>query len=223
MTPDGMVALLPDGVEVMQANVDVPQSVLLPEEATVIARAAPNRRAEFATVRHCAREVLARLGHPPAPLLPGPDREPQWPSGVVGSLTHCDGYRAAAAAHTAQIASIGIDAETHEPLPEGVTPLVTVGNEPHMLAELSAAHPQIAWDRVLFSAKESIYKTWFPLARKWLDFTECELTLRLDNGSFSGRILVPGPVLGARRLQHITGRWEIHDSYILTAAHHPAR
>jgi 4'-phosphopantetheinyl transferase EntD len=63
--------------------------------------------------------------------------------------------------------------------------------------------------RLLFSAKESVYKAWFPLARKFLDFSEAELAFA--DGTFSARILVPGPVTG------FEGRWLIKDGFVLTS------
>ncbi|WP_423832395.1 hypothetical protein [Streptomyces manipurensis] len=69
------------------------------------------RRAQFATARACARRALAGLGREPVALLPGPGGAPQWPSGVVGSITHCEGYRAAVAAPAGVVAALGIDAE----------------------------------------------------------------------------------------------------------------
>ncbi|WP_159499327.1 4'-phosphopantetheinyl transferase superfamily protein [Microbacterium sp. 18062] len=217
----GLPTLLPAAVEVEQTTVDVPDIALFPQELAAVAGAVPKRRAEFAAVRGCARRALGRLGHAPAPILPGPNREPQWPAGIVGSLTHCDGYRAAALARTRDILTLGIDAETHEPLPDGVAELVTVGDEPRLLARLGAAEPGIAWDRVLFSAKESIYKAWFPLARAWLDFTECELTID-PAGTFAGQLLVSGPRVGDRVIDRFAGRWTIHGRHILTAVWEPA-
>jgi 4'-phosphopantetheinyl transferase EntD len=54
--------------EVFEHHLNQP---LFPEEAVVVAGAVARRRREFATVRACARRALARLGHPPVPLLPG--------------------------------------------------------------------------------------------------------------------------------------------------------
>ncbi|HEY3692789.1 MAG TPA: hypothetical protein VGL46_21300 [Pseudonocardiaceae bacterium] len=51
-------------------------------------------------------------------MVPGERRKPVWPPGVVGSLTHCTGYRAAAVAHRRGVLTVGIDAEPHEPLPQ---------------------------------------------------------------------------------------------------------
>lgn len=215
----GIAALLPDEVEIEERTSDVRLSTLMPQEHAAIARAVPVRRAEYATVRYCARQALSRLGYAAAPILSGKNREPIWPDGVVGSLTHCDGYRAAAVSNSPGLASVGIDAEAHQPLPDGVDEIVTVGGEIQMLARLAAAYPTIHWGRVLFSAKESIYKTWYPLTRAWLDFTECELVIDAEHGLFTGHLRVPGPRIGGTAIDRFNGRWSVMGRHVLTAAY----
>lgn len=217
----GIATLLPEEVEVEERASDVGLSTLMPQERAAIARAVPVRRAEYATVRYCARQALSRLGYPAAPILSGKDREPIWPDGVVGSLTHCDGYRAAAVSNSLDLASVGIDAEAHQPLPDGVDEIVTVGGEIQMLARLAAEHPTIHWGRVLFSAKESIYKTWYPLTRAWLDFTECELVIDPEHGLFTGHLRVSGPHVGGTAIDRFNGRWSVMGRHVLTAAYQP--
>ncbi|MBN1173619.1 MAG: 4'-phosphopantetheinyl transferase, partial [Micromonosporaceae bacterium] len=87
-------AILPPLVASAELFHDPPDARMLPEEAPLVARAVPRRRAEFTTGRHCARLALASLGVEPAAILAGPDRAPRWPAGIVGTITHCDGYRA---------------------------------------------------------------------------------------------------------------------------------
>ena len=99
------------------------------------------RRREFVTARRCAREALASLGQAPGPIGVGPSREPQWPAGLVGSITHTRGFRAAAVAPQSVVASIGIDAEQNEPLPDGVEKFVSVEGELEMLAALTVCSP----------------------------------------------------------------------------------
>src|ERR1700761_3617241 len=77
---------------------DAPDVTLFPDEEALLGRAVEKRRREFAAGRGCARRALAALGLPPAPLLPGEGGAPRWPDGVVGSITHCAGYAAAAVA-----------------------------------------------------------------------------------------------------------------------------
>lgn len=219
---DGLSALVPPVVQVAQSTVDVTTDVLFPAEAAAVADAVPKRVAEFTTVRTCARRALSRLGVPPSPLLPGRFREPLWPAGVVGSLTHCDGYRAAAVALANDIAALGIDVEPNVPLPAGVAELVTIGDELSALRHLHETEPRISWDKLLFSAKESVYKAWFPLTGVWLDFTDCELTIDTTNGTFTGCLLVPGPILGDSQMEVFSGRWTIEGDHILTAVCEPA-
>ncbi|MFD3762258.1 4'-phosphopantetheinyl transferase [Streptomyces sp. NPDC058622] len=154
--------LLPDGVRAAEVFGDL-ETALFPEERAVIGRAVAARQREFATVRHCARQALSALGHPPGPLLPGERGAPRWPEGVVGSMTHCAGYRAAAVAPRRDVRTLGIDATPHGPLPRGVLAEVAGEEERRHLAELSRVRPEVHWDRVLFSAKEALYKAWFPL------------------------------------------------------------
>jgi 4'-phosphopantetheinyl transferase EntD len=210
-------ALLPEPVVVAELFADPPQVDLYPQEAEVVARAVDKRKREFATVRLCARTALAELGVPPAPILPGPKGEPRWPDGVVGSMTHCDGYRGAAVARDRSIVSVGVDAEPNLPLPDGVEESVTLPEEREALARLAKEHPGVAWDRLLFSAKESVYKAWFPLTRSWLGFEECVIDTDPPAGTFTGTLLVPGPVVDGRRLTGFTGRWRTWDGVVATA------
>ncbi|MEU2871777.1 4'-phosphopantetheinyl transferase superfamily protein [Streptomyces olivoreticuli] len=191
--------------------------LLLPEEAAHVARAVPKRQGEFATVRACARKALGRLGLGPVPLIPNRRGAPGWPAGVVGSMTHCDGYRAAVVARAADAVSIGIDAEPNGPLPEGVLEAIALPVERSRLAGLAARRPEVSWDRMLFSAKESVFKTWYPLTGQELDFSEAELEFDPDAQTFSARLLVPGPVVGGRRLDGFTGRWLADEGLVVTA------
>ncbi|MBP0448940.1 MULTISPECIES: 4'-phosphopantetheinyl transferase superfamily protein [unclassified Kitasatospora] len=208
--------LLPGSVVAEVAYDDPPQARLEPAEEAVIARAVGSRRREFTTVRHCARLALGRLGVPYVPLVPGLRGAPGWPDGVVGSLTHCAGFRGAAVAHAGDVVSLGIDAEPALPLPEGVFEAIALPDEQKRTAELLAEHPDTPWDRLLFSAKESVYKTWFPLTRLFLEFSEADLTFRPD-GTFHAELLVPGPVVDGRRLGSFDGRWTVRDGLLATA------
>jgi len=210
--------LLPAPVRTAEAFDDAPLSEMFPEEWAQVANAVPKRQREFGTVRGCARRALAELGFAPAPLLPGPNREPQWPDGVVGAMTHCAGYRAVAVARAAEVRTIGLDAEPNLPLNDpGVVDLVTLPEERTQIRRLAALQPEVCWDRLVFSAKESVYKAWFPLTRRWLDFEEALLTLDPTNATFTARLLVPGPVVDGRELTEFSGRWLVGSELVVTA------
>jgi 4'-phosphopantetheinyl transferase EntD len=177
-----------------------------------------SRRREFATARSCARVALARLGRPAVAVLPGPHGAPQWPEGVTGSITHCAGYRAAAVALTRDVVSLGVDAEPNEPLPDdGMLELIALDAERVRLGQLAAVMPCVCWDRLLFSAKESVYKTWFPLARRWLGFESADILIDPRAGTFTARLLVQGPLVNGSPLTLLNGRWLADHGLLVTA------
>lgn len=208
--------LLPPVVASAECFDDPSDVVLFAQERAVVARAVEKRRREFATVRQCARRALATLGHPPVPLLPGRRGAPLWPDGIVGSMTHCDGYRAAALARADQVHAVGIDAEPDGPLPDGVLDLIAGPDEITHLAELlhrGRAGPE-HWERLLFSCKESVFKVWYPLTRRELDFHQASIRLDPGDATFTVDLLVePGiDVLPSR----LVGRWIAARSLVIS-------
>ncbi|UXA20705.1 4'-phosphopantetheinyl transferase [Mycobacterium sp. SMC-4] len=197
---------------------DAPELAALPEEEPLIAKSVAKRRNEFITVRHCARLALVDLGEQPVPILKGEKGEPRWPAGVVGSLTHCEGYRGAAVARCEQVRSVGIDAEPHDVLPRGVLDAISL---PVERSELAALPPGVHWDRVLFCAKEATYKAWFPLTRRWLGFEDAHISFEVDNrgrsGRFTSRILIDAQATSGPPLLTLSGRWAVRDGIALTA------
>jgi 4'-phosphopantetheinyl transferase EntD len=194
-----------------------PGSGLFPEEVALVARATEKRRREFTAGRECARAALAELGVAATPILRGYRGAPQWPDGIVGSITHCPGYCAAAVARTQDLVTIGLDAEPNAPLPGGVLELVSLPAERVRLRGLAAAAPGIGWDRLLFCAKEAVYKAWFPLTGQWLGFADADITIDATERAFTARIQVPAPVINGSPLTSFTGSWLASDDLILAA------
>lgn len=207
--------LLPRDVAVVEAIGHPADAALLPAEAAALGPVARRRLHEFTVARSCGRRALARLGLPITPILRGPHREPVWPPGVVGSITHRAGYHAAAVARRARIATIGIDAEVHERLPAGVLDLVTLPQERERLEALPRM--DVHWDRVLFSAKESVYKAWFPITGRWLGFEDTLVVLEPRRATFEARFLVDGPILDGRSVRGFRGRYLVQGQRVLTA------
>jgi enterobactin synthetase component D / holo-[acyl-carrier protein] synthase len=207
MPSDSVIgSLLPSDVAAVETWDSAPLEALFPEELVLVERAVPKRQAEFATARRCAHEALAEIGAAPVAILSGPQREPLWPDGVVGSITHRAGYHAAAVARATAVRSIGIDAEPDEPLPVGVLELISLPAERAQLG----SHWGAQLDRLLFSAKESVYKTWFPLTGRWLSFEDAVVSLHQD-GSFHVEVKASGP------LGTVKGRWLARNGLVLTA------
>jgi 4'-phosphopantetheinyl transferase EntD len=213
--------ILPRAVAVADTREDWLDIELFPQERASMGQAVEKRRREFVTARACARRALAQLGLPPAPIATGERGQPLWPDGVVGSITHCTGYRACALARAKGadgIAAVGIDAEPNEPLPDGVLQTIASRRERDLLAELARADPTVHWDRLLFSAKEAVYKVWFPIAECWLGFEDAELAIDPVAGTFHARLSVAWPREQRRCLpSSIEGRWLARDGLVLSA------
>ncbi|MDR0783904.1 MAG: 4'-phosphopantetheinyl transferase superfamily protein, partial [Propionibacteriaceae bacterium] len=159
----GLRAILPAAVAVVETRVDVSEDALWPEERRGLEGVPTPRRLQYATVRHCARQGLALLGLPPSAIPSRPGKAPIWPEGVIGSMTHCHGYRAAVVARAGPLRTIGIDAEPAQALPAKVLARIALPAELVAVTELAATDPTTAFDRVLFCAKEAVFKAWYPL------------------------------------------------------------
>lgn len=73
------------------------------------------------------------------------------------------------------------------------------------------------WDRILFCAKESVYKAWFPLTHRWLNFTDAHVDIDPASGTFGARLLVKGPVVNGAVLDGFSGQWLVGNGLIATA------
>jgi len=208
-----LAEILPQGVVAVESFGRLPpRRGLSGAEESAIVTADTRRQAEFAAGRECAHAALAELGAPAGPVPPGPAGEPRWPAGIVGSLTHCAGYRACAVARAETMAAIGIDAEPARPLPAGLIETVAAPAERRPLAELRLADPEVPWELLLFCAKEAVYKAWFPLTGHRLDFADVLVEFAAA-GAFTAEVTAAACV---------AGRWLVRDGLALTAATVPA-
>lgn len=152
----------------------------LPEEEAIVHGAVLRRRREFAAGRSCARRALAQLGVRAQPILAGSRREPVWATEFLGSITHCAGYCGAAVARAASLVGLGIDAEAKRALTPRARAMVARSSELPVEAATHGVDPAL----VVFSAKESFYKAWFPASRRKLGFLDVELDFDWATGTF---------------------------------------
>ena len=209
--------ILPAEVVSRECFGEASDAVLLPEEEQIITNAVQSRRREFAAVRNLARDCLGRLGYPPVAILPGPGGAPAWPAGVQGSMTHCIGYAAAAVGPCPAILGIGIDAEPDAPLPDGVLDLVATHVEQDRLTVIRREADGPHWDRLLFSAKEAIYKAWFPVVGEWLDHHEAEIVFDPHGQTFSAQLSRDGLIINGHQIHCLQGRWTRKQGILATA------
>jgi 4'-phosphopantetheinyl transferase EntD len=211
-----MAALFPDGVVTACAIPGVPHAPIHPLERAAIRGAGPARVRDFVAGRTCAREALAALGIHGYALLPGPDRAPLWPAGVVGSISHCERLCGVAVARRAELASIGLDVETSDPLPPDLLDLVCTRSERQRLRACDGAD-SLRLAKVLFSCKEATYKCYAPLGRSVLDFEELEIELGPTPGAFAAHLLNADRP-GADGVRRFEGRYHVGSHYVLCGA-----
>jgi 4'-phosphopantetheinyl transferase EntD len=205
----GMLPAAAVGVEAYSPDWE---TELLPAEAALVAGAVEKRRREFAAARNCARRALARLGWTDFPVLYGANREPLWPPGVAGSITHCEGYCAAAAARQGELRGLGVDAERNVPLPDGVLKLTCTEGEQREMVEIAGVSVPV----LIFSAKESVYKAWYPIARRWLDYLDAAIDFDVAGSAFSVRLLASAPLDGLGAPIAFTGRFAATPEHVFT-------
>jgi 4'-phosphopantetheinyl transferase EntD len=170
-------ALFPPGVCVATGP-NTPDEPLQPEEAELACAMGPARQREFAAGRACARRAMRELGTD-GPVLRGLRHAPLFPEGIVGSITHTTGFCAAAVAWRTSFAGVGLDAERDEPLSERAAARICSAGELAALRALPGRSPE-HWAAVVFSAKETLYKAYFPLTGFFIGFRDATIALHPD-------------------------------------------
>lgn len=134
------------------------------------------RQAEFLAGRLCARDMLAAHGQAGATVGIGAHREPLWPAGLCGSISHNQAYAAALVVPSHAVQGIGIDIESliseYDP---GFAGIVLSPDEQERLGAQPGGWQYAASLTAVFSAKESFFKAAFPEVQAYFDFDALEL------------------------------------------------
>ena len=202
-----LAGILPAGAVLAVWGLDAEATDLLPIERAAVARAVTSRRLEFARGRACARAALAALGRDPVAVPVGPDREPLWPEGVVGSITHAGERVAAVVAPASGLAGIGIDVEARRPLTAEVRAKVVL---PEDRVAVGDAGPL-----VVFSAKEAVFKALFPTTRVWMGFDAVILEEEPEGGRLRARPSGLSPA--SPGVEDLSGAYRVTDQWVTTA------
>ena len=136
------------------------------------------RKEHYRSGRICAGEVLSKLGTLGQPVLRDPQtREPLWPEGISGAITHSGKWAAAAAGKTSDVLGIGIDLEDLErQVDSRISRHVCIPEEQKWLQECGEDFLEQNL-KIIFSAKESIFKAFFPYTRTYLHFHDARILM----------------------------------------------
>ena len=137
-----------------------------------------SRKEHYRSGRICAGEVLSKLGTLGQPVLRDPQtREPLWPEGISGAITHSGKWAAAAAGKTSDVSGIGIDLEDLErQVDSRISRHVCIPEEQKWLQECGEDFLEQNL-KIIFSAKESIFKAFFPYTRTYLHFHDARILM----------------------------------------------
>jgi len=179
-------------------------SELTEGEAALMAKAVDKRRREYTAGRVLARRAAEKLGLGAIEVLPREDRSPEWPAGVVGSITHTRGHVAVALARADVVRGLGLDVEQAEPLKHRLWDMICTAEDVAMLAK----YPERERSRLaklVFSAKEAAYKAQFAITEQFLGFSAMHIDLDVKESRFiasfrqeAGDAFVPGDTLSGR-------------------------
>ena len=214
-----LASIFPSGVIWKVAEDWMWDTPLCPEEEALIVKAVDKRKREFRAGRNCAHDLMNSAGIQCDALLKGKQREPNWPAGWVGSISHTQGLCVVAIANQNRFRSIGLDVEQATPLGDDVRNMICSAPEQDRLSRLAfTAGQEIAskpMDKVIFSAKESIHKTYFPLNYHTLDFLDAQVDIDVGSCSFEATILNPEPSSNVV-IRTLRGKYCIDQSYVAT-------
>jgi len=141
-----------------------------------------NRLRTYSTGRRAARQCLAQLGIHNFSLLAAPSREPIWPDGMVGSLSHTNDDCVAVVAPQHLCRGLGIDVERLVEIGRGEQDLILTPGEKAMLAELTTVDHL---DCAIFSIKEAVFKSVYPFNHQWIDFQQANVALDIHKGEYA--------------------------------------
>lgn len=192
-------------------------------EEALIARAVRKRQREFRAGRHAAHALFEKLNIPCDALLTGVQREPAWPRGWVGSISHTQGFCAAAIAASDHYRGIGLDIEQARPLQADLVDSLCTRREQDRLQRLrwqfGNNFASALYETILFSAKECIHKVYFPLNQHTLDFLDAEIQIDPTRGTLRATIINP-PSTPRHPITNLQGQFRVSANYIATFIAH---
>lgn len=153
------------------------------ESALLTPQSVPARVRSFQLGREAAHRALHRLDLDDRPVLIGDHREPVWPPGTTGSISHTAQLGVALVGRRDEAGGIGVDIEERRYAPELWDQVPRAEERPWLNQAVSPDNSVLA----LFSAKESIFKAFFPRVGGFFGFEAASLTP--TEGGFRARLV----------------------------------
>ena len=180
----------------------------------------PDRKNEFLLGRLCASKAhQIRSGEELLSLPINLNRSPEWPTEVIGSITHNQYWVGAAVSESKSLLGIGIDFEVL-----GRTKMA-LGRYIRSTEDLKTHQSLNECEllTIIFSAKESLYKALYPTAKCYFGFDAAAVReINLSSGIFKIDLISEiAPLLGPTGKFHFEGRLKIIGKNCLTVLEIP--
>ena len=173
-----------------QSNSTYDETKIFEQEWQLLSPKAVNKRKyQFFLGRLAAHKAMEQLNIKPSPVLKGNDNEPVWPPGLTGSITHTKNTAIAAVAKKKDnISGVGVDIEKiTRKISWGIIDKICLPSEKVWVEQISQKSNIRLF--MIFSAKETVYKTFFPIYKTFFGFHEVFLTWNEQKQSFDGKLL----------------------------------
>jgi enterobactin synthetase component D len=168
-----------------------------------------NRKQEFLAGRVCAMKAAELIGIQISDIPTAKNREPVWPSGIVGSISHSNVMAVSCIAKSSDFISVGIDTESLI-VEETIKAIKNAIALPSEISFLEESLKGIDFDlkyTLLFSMKEALYKAIYPLNKEFIDFHDVSLiSLSIEKQTFSLRY----------RSRMFAGHFTVSDRSVIT-------
>ena len=208
--------LFPDYVRLVLTREPLGMESLFPEEKKLMKNASAGRRADFATGRWCARKALSYFNVESRPILNDEARQPLWPSGFVGSISHCPDLYGAVVAKREDCRSLGFDIESvgRKVEEDYIAKIICHPEEYEDIMCLSGKELSLR-SRTIFSTKECIFKCLFPIVRTFIGFKSVTVEINEEKGKFNAQLMkdIKGEFSRGKRLE---GRFSVVEKYVFS-------
>ncbi|MFC4654232.1 4'-phosphopantetheinyl transferase [Rheinheimera marina] len=176
------------------------------------------RQAEFLAGRYAAQQGLKSMQQAGASIsqIPiGAGRDPQWPAGIRGSISHSGDRVCCLLSQSASVKFLGVDLEKifSVELAQKIGYEIHTAAEQQLLCKAGLSPAQAS--SVIFSAKECLFKALYPYAKEFFGFEAASVVEATT--SFVSLGLSPDLVWLWGVPEQFTVHYQLHHDYLFTS------
>ena len=183
----------------------------------------PRRLLDFKLGRLCADLAHRQCVQRPLPELKvGARREPLWPVGIVGSISHGSSLVCAAVALSSEVRYLGVDLEEWGRVRPELGPSILADGELAGLTLLGDSLDESELLTLIFASKEALYKALYPWVQIFFGFDAAKVReLNYCQKRGDGHFVIEltknlNESFGPAGIKSFTGKFQVSDKTLLT-------